>query len=392
MRRLTLLLLLLSTAAVSQQTIKMTQVTAVVQGPNGIVYAGCQWSVVLSPGPSGATSPGQVLGGQQGQCDALGNLSVSLADNLLTISPGGSQWSFSICSAPGLVGGPYCKSNILVTVTGTTQNLTSTFDAVLPSVPGSISSTGLTYSSPTLTVSTAGGGSGVLALSGTTSGTATITAPAVAGTSTNPIAFGNVLQAPNGASTTSSYGFSADQTMGISYATQNGGTLALMNGSQSNYGISKSFGIQIANIWPIMWVSTGNQLTGTIDTNINRGAAGVVCAGITNGAPDCTGTFGAASFQSRGTTFTSSGGLGDTTLVGGATAGKFTTVTVTSGSTVITMGNSATAPHGWHCNASDITHPADIIVGTSASVTTATLTVATAITAGDILEFSCVGY
>jgi len=93
-----------------------------------------------------------------------------------------------------------------------------------------------------------------------------------------------------------------------------------------------------------------------------------------------------------GIAFTSSGGLDETTLVGGATAGKFTTATVTSGSTVITMGNLATAPHGWHCDASDITHPLDIIIGTSASTTSCTLTVAVAITAGDVIEFSAIGY
>jgi hypothetical protein len=46
---------------------------------------------------------------------------------------------------------------------------------------------GLTYVAPTFTVSTAGSGNGALALSGTTSGTATCTAPAVAGTITNGV-------------------------------------------------------------------------------------------------------------------------------------------------------------------------------------------------------------
>lgn len=59
--------------------------------------------------------------------------------------------------------------------------------------------------SPTCTVSTAGGGNGVLALSGNTSGTATLTAPSVAGTITNPIAFSNAISIPDSttASTTS---------------------------------------------------------------------------------------------------------------------------------------------------------------------------------------------
>jgi hypothetical protein len=96
---------------------------------------------------------------------------------------------------------------------------------------------------------------------------------------------------------------------------------------------------------------------------------------------------------SLGTTFTSSGGLNDTALTGGATAGKFTTATLTSGSTVITMGNSATAPHGWACSAFDITHPADVIQAAPTSATTITLTVATSITAGDVIQFGpCIAY
>lgn len=108
-----------------------------------------------------------------------------------------------------------------------------------------------------------------------------------------------------------------------------------------------------------------------------------------------TGNTGWLTYSSTiagGATFTSSGGLDEGSLVGGATAGQFTTATVTTGSTVITMGNSATAPQGWHCSASDKTHPLDIIIGTSRSPTTCTLTVALAITVGDVIEFSAVGY
>ena len=97
-------------------------------------------------------------------------------------------------------------------------------------------------------------------------------------------------------------------------------------------------------------------------------------------------------FTSSGTTFTSSGGLDEGTLAGGATAGTFTTSTLTTGSTVITMGGGVVAPHGWHCSASDITHPLDIIIGTSTSTATATLTIASAITVNDVIEFSCIGY
>lgn len=57
---------------------------------------------------------------------------------------------------------------------------------------------GLFFSPPTFTVSTVGSGNGVLALAGNTSGTATLTAPAVAGTATNPIAVSNSLNLPSG--------------------------------------------------------------------------------------------------------------------------------------------------------------------------------------------------
>jgi hypothetical protein len=99
--------------------------------------------------------------------------------------------------------------------------------------------------------------------------------------------------------------------------------------------------------------------------------------------------------------FTSSGGLNETSLTGGPTAGRFTTATATTGSTTITMGTYATgrnpttqiaAPNGWHCSASDQTHPANLIVGTSVSTTQCLLTVVTAIAPGDVIEFSAIAY
>jgi hypothetical protein len=65
----------------------------------------------------------------------------------------------------------------------------------------------LTYADPTLTVSAATFGNGQLALSGNTSGTATITAPAVAGTVTNALAFSNGISLPAGTTAAPSMGF-----------------------------------------------------------------------------------------------------------------------------------------------------------------------------------------
>ncbi len=57
---------------------------------------------------------------------------------------------------------------------------------------------GVFFSPPTLTISTVGSGNGTLALAGNTSGTATLAAPAVAGTATNPLLISNSLQFPSG--------------------------------------------------------------------------------------------------------------------------------------------------------------------------------------------------
>jgi hypothetical protein len=76
---------------------------------------------------------------------------------------------------------------------------------------------GLTFASPTFTISSAGNGNGVLALSGSTSGAATFTAPAVAGTSTNPIIMSNILQGPNGLQATPTYSFTNATFGGMFY-------------------------------------------------------------------------------------------------------------------------------------------------------------------------------
>lgn len=129
-------LLLLAVPARSQ----MTAVTATVQDANGQHYVNCSWSVVFVgqntiPG-AGPYQPAALLVGQQGSCNSSGVLTVSLADNIATVRPTPSQWNFSICSAPGYIpGGTYCRSNMLVTITGASQNLTSFFQPLMPLLP-----------------------------------------------------------------------------------------------------------------------------------------------------------------------------------------------------------------------------------------------------------------
>lgn len=140
MRRLSLISFLFYVSATAWGQAGTTAITAQVLDSNGSVYANCQWSVVFVgqntvPG-AGPYAPASLLNGQQGTCDSQGNINgLTLADNVNTVTPLPSQWSFSICSGPGYAGGPYCKSNILITITGATQTITSTLQLVMPLLP-----------------------------------------------------------------------------------------------------------------------------------------------------------------------------------------------------------------------------------------------------------------
>jgi hypothetical protein len=65
------------------------------------------------------------------------------------------------------------------------------------------------------TIGIAGTTGGVLSFAGVTSGDATLTAPAVAGTTSNPLVSSNAIQFPNGATSTPSIVFAASATQGF---------------------------------------------------------------------------------------------------------------------------------------------------------------------------------
>lgn len=132
-------------------------------------------------------------------------------------------------------------------------------------------------------------------------------------------------------------------------------------------------------------------LAGTAaDTATSRDAAGVTDFG--NGIfQNTTGRVKAAAYMSVGTTFTSNAGCTEGTLVGGASAGKFTVGVATACTIIITMGNTATAPNGWNCPAYDQTAvPAVAIRQTASTATTVSLLMTTAVS--DVVAFSCTGY
>lgn len=138
------------------------------------------------------------------------------------------------------------------------------------------------------------------------------------------------------------------------------------------------------------FTSSSTSSTGGADTAISRIAADVMGFG-NGGQGDTSGRVKAAAYMSLGATFTSNAGCSETTLVGGATAGKFTAVS-TSCTVIITFGNTSTAPNGWSCWAHDLTTSADYNNPHTSSTTT-TLTIVTGtIVSSDVIEFGCVGY
>lgn len=140
--------------------------------------------------------------------------------------------------------------------------------------------------------------------------------------------------------------------------------------------------------------SSGFYVPTTALSNVTNGyglnvAAPTGATGI-NYAGQFTGNVGVAGgIISNGTKFTASG-CSNSATVGGATAGTYTSGTTGTCTVVITMGNSATAPNGWDCNADDRTTVSDIINTIASTTTTATLA-GTTVT-GDVIGFHCVGY
>lgn len=134
---------------------------------------------------------------------------------------------------------------------------------------------GVTFASPTLTISSAGNGNGAVALSGNTSGTATFTAPAVAGTIANAVVSSNALAAPPGSGSAPAYAFSDQLTTGIAEcATQQ--PCVVINGNPRYRFVASQAVADPA--MAVGWSGTSNA-NGTMDTAFSRAAAGLAAMG-----------------------------------------------------------------------------------------------------------------
>jgi hypothetical protein len=126
-------LLFLATGNARAQT--QTNVTATITDPLGIPYAGT-YSIQLVPTGTNPTVNGNSIGGAfNGTTDTNGKFNVSLWPNS-AISPGGSQWQFTVCATPGvqppLGTGGQCTPPTAITISGTSQNISATLNAVAP--------------------------------------------------------------------------------------------------------------------------------------------------------------------------------------------------------------------------------------------------------------------
>ena len=90
----------------------------------------------------------------------------------------------------------------------------------------------------------------------------------------------------------------------------------------------------------------------------------------------------------EGTTFGASG-CSISAHSGGAATGQYTSGT--SGTCTVSITPGSTAPHGWSCDAHDITTPADVQGQTAASTTTIPVISGTTVS-GDVVNFKCVAY
>lgn len=195
-------------------------------------------------------------------------------------------------------------------------------------------STLFTFSGSTLTI---GGASnaGVIALGGSTSGTATCTAPAVAGTSTNPITCSNVLAVPfSGVATNAAYGFTgvaADAGM-LNYNGSFGiGTAIDSQSGTTIYFTIGQAGADVLSIAEIQPNSDAAQALGDTAKRFTNAFFSGTVNSPTFGIPATAGT------NAAGSSTTLAGGLGTGNAAPGPVFNDGGTKSTTSGSTAQTQ-------------------------------------------------------
>src|SRR6266403_4612584 len=118
-----------------------TTVTGQVKDPTGLLYRSCQGSASFAGQNATPGAGPYLLGGVSVFqtvvpifCDSFARFTVSMADNNL-VTPTPSQWRFSLCSATGAYPGPPICFNALITITGTSQDVSAALQAAAAPLP-----------------------------------------------------------------------------------------------------------------------------------------------------------------------------------------------------------------------------------------------------------------
>jgi hypothetical protein len=131
-----------------------------------------------------------------------------------------------------------------------------------------------------------GTNNGAWGLKGKTSGTATCTAPAVAGTATNPFTCSNAIAVPGGAAGTPSLANSAVPTTGLFFGS--GNSIGLSSGSTTYFGsLSTQVGVRTGTNFGF---ANGDPTSVALRTSLGEFAAGVVGVGASQTTTDTSGT------------------------------------------------------------------------------------------------------
>jgi len=192
---------------------------------------------------------------------------------------------------------------------------------------------------------------------GSTSGTATITWPAVAGTTTNGLSFSNVVKVADGSTSGVAYGFNSAPNTGLYY-----------NGGSPQFSVG---GANIAGFTSTMFTFSTALGTAALKIIMSATTPTIAAAGCGGAAASILANNGTAAFK----------------IGVGTTPGSACTVTLPAATT------------GWNCSASDITTQTTAVSmqrQTGAESTTSVtitnfsdLTVATAFVANDVLKVTC---
>ena len=194
--------------------------------------------------------------------------------------------------------------------------------------------------------------------------------PNLANTTRSFITFGS-----NGGGNQPGIGWEGGGTASV--AIFNGGTEVARIGN-SDVSFLNTFGI-------ITWNAT---VGGYGDLRLSRPAAGELSVDTTT-TGNSAGAVTAAAYVVGGTSPTlNTGSCSGSSPTGGLTAGTFVAATCAAGTYIIS--GLFAAPHGWNCDAWDRTTPADTLVQTASSTTSATLKSTTV--ASDVIGFKCMAY